>query len=93
MMFKHNPLDRWYAQALRSRWKWLVVLLSGIYILSPLDLFPDVIPILGVVDDTILLFILIRELVWMNKSNSKSVTSGRNVEGKVVDSATRNDSK
>lgn len=31
--------------------RWLVIVLSVLYILSPLDLLPDVIPVIGWLDD------------------------------------------
>ena len=31
--------------------RWLIIVLSVLYILSPLDLVPDVIPVLGWLDD------------------------------------------
>jgi uncharacterized membrane protein YkvA (DUF1232 family) len=67
----------------------LVVLLAGIYIISPVDLIPDVIPILGWLDDgiiTMLLFKLAFKLLPKEMYESlKAQFEKKN--GKVNDSA------
>ena len=49
----------WYRTLMRdSQYRWLTILGSIIYLVSPLDLSPDVIPVLGQIDDVVLLFLL-----------------------------------
>lgn len=49
----------WYRSLMRHpQYRWLTILGSIIYLVSPLDLSPDVIPILGQIDDVVLLFLL-----------------------------------
>lgn len=53
----------WYRNAIRnSKYRWWVVLGSLAYIFSPIDIAPDFLPILGQVDDVVLLTLLISEL-------------------------------
>ena len=55
-----KSLFKWYSAGLlnpRSRW-WLIIG-SLIYLLSPIDLSPDLLPFAGQIDDVILLIMLI----------------------------------
>jgi len=40
-----------------KQWNMIVVLLSALYIISPIDFLPDFIPIIGWLDDLVVLFI------------------------------------
>ncbi|MEM9215914.1 MAG: YkvA family protein [Cyanobacteria bacterium P01_F01_bin.150] len=49
----------WYRTLMRHpQYRWLAILGSIIYLVSPLDLSPDVIPVLGQIDDVVLLTLL-----------------------------------
>ena len=49
----------WYRTLMRHpQYRWLTILGSIIYLVSPLDLSPDVVPVLGQIDDVILLTLL-----------------------------------
>ncbi len=43
--------------------RWLLVTLSALYVLSPVDLIPDVIPIVGWLDDIGVLGFLVHSLM------------------------------
>jgi len=60
---------RWYRDTLRhSPYRWLLLLGSVLYLLSPIDFAPDVFPFLGWIDDGILIAILAGELaVFLNR--------------------------
>jgi uncharacterized membrane protein YkvA (DUF1232 family) len=45
------------------RWLKPAVLMLGVYVLSPVDLLPDAIPLLGVVDDIVLVPLAMRFLI------------------------------
>ncbi|MCS6958972.1 MAG: DUF1232 domain-containing protein [Pseudanabaenaceae cyanobacterium SKYGB_i_bin29] len=45
------------------RYNWLILLASLIYLISPLDVLPDIFPLLGQVDDFLLLAFLITNLL------------------------------
>lgn len=62
-----NPY-KLYVRLLHSKYKWVVVLITLIYLLSPLDIIPEIlIPFVGLIDDGILLAILVRELTLGSK--------------------------
>ncbi|WP_312781796.1 YkvA family protein [Acidovorax temperans] len=52
-----HPKTPWYAKALG--------LFVVAYALSPIDLIPDFIPVLGYVDDVLLLLLLLPGLIWL----------------------------
>lgn len=60
------PLVKWLKNLLRnSKYRWLVILGSVIYLVSPLDISPDVFPIIGWIDDGLLATIVVTELTQM----------------------------
>ncbi|USR92745.1 YkvA family protein [Phormidium yuhuli AB48] len=63
-----NPVFRnlatWYRAILRNpKYRGWVILGTLLYLISPLDISPDVLPILGQVDDVAILVLLMSE-VW-----------------------------
>jgi uncharacterized membrane protein YkvA (DUF1232 family) len=53
----------WYRNTIRnSKYRWLIILGTLAYLLSPIDLLPDVIPGIGQIDDGLLLTLLIAEV-------------------------------
>ena len=56
-------LRTWYRNAIRnSKYRWLVVFGSLLYLVSPLDISPDVFPIIGWLDDGIVATLLVTEV-------------------------------
>ncbi|MGD1855116.1 MAG: YkvA family protein [Leptolyngbyaceae cyanobacterium] len=56
-------LRNWYRNAIRnSKYRWLVVFGSLLYLASPLDISPDVFPIIGWIDDGIIATLLVTEV-------------------------------
>lgn len=53
----------WYRVTLRNtKYRWVVILGSLIYLVSPLDISPDFLPIIGWLDDGIIATILVTEV-------------------------------
>lgn len=53
----------WYKATLRNtKYRWLLVLGTIIYLVSPIDIAPDFLPIIGWVDDGLLATLLVTEL-------------------------------
>ncbi len=53
----------WYRGLIRNpKYRWWIILGSLIYLLSPLDISPDVIPIVGQIDDLAILALMLSEL-------------------------------
>jgi uncharacterized membrane protein YkvA (DUF1232 family) len=63
MKFLIQPLYNLYRNLLRdSRYRWVVVLGSLLYLVSPLDLVSDVLPVIGWIDDGLIATILVTEV-------------------------------
>ena len=53
----------WYRQTLRhTKYRWVLIAGTLIYLFSPFDVAPDFIPILGWIDDGILTTLLVTEV-------------------------------
>ena len=53
----------WYRRTLRSpKYRWLLVAGTLLYLISPIDIAPDFIPIVGWIDDAALATLLVSEV-------------------------------
>ena len=66
---------------LSPRWLKPAVALMVLYVLSPVDLIPDVIPVLGIVDDVVLLPLAIRFVLKRLPLRVRDDIAGRTVTG------------
>mgnify|MGYP001072993590 CR=1 FL=1 len=58
-----STLYSWYRKALRhTKYRWVVILGTLFYLVSPLDISPDVLPIIGWIDDGLIASLLITEV-------------------------------
>lgn len=58
-----NAFTDWYRKTLReSKYRWLIIVGTLLYLISPIDLLPDVIPIIGQIDDVLILTLLVSEV-------------------------------
>lgn len=61
-----NPIEsfyNWYKATLRNtKYRWIIVLGTLAYLVSPLDISPDFIPFIGWLDDGILVTLLATEM-------------------------------
>lgn len=79
MKFPLSIISSLYRTVLRNpKYRWPVILGSLLYLISPFDISPDFIPILGQIDDVALLFLFvggISELLteWMQSLNPSNV--------------------
>lgn len=79
MKFPISIISSLYRTVLRNpKYRWTVILASLLYLISPFDISPDFIPILGQIDDVALLFLFIggiSELLteWMQSLNPSNV--------------------
>jgi uncharacterized membrane protein YkvA (DUF1232 family) len=63
MNFSIQSIYNWYRDLLRNpKYRWWVVAGSVIYLVSPIDISPDVFPIVGWIDDGIVISLLIAEV-------------------------------
>ena len=82
----------WYKGALRHpKYRWLIILGTAAYLISPVDISPDIFPIIGWLDDGILATLLVTELSSLameylkGKTNSTVDEPEVSEEGTVID--------
>ena len=86
-----KSLYNWYRQVIRNpRYGWLVVAASLVYLFSPLDLAPDVIPLLGQIDDIVIISILATEVLNIisgrfSAPETVSEVNSDDIEGEIID--------
>ena len=93
MNFSLSSLYEWYRSAIRHpKYRWWVMLGTAIYLVSPIDVIPDIFPIVGQIDDVMLAGLLFTELSQMaiaklqNRQEKNSVaTDNVGSETNVVD--------
>jgi uncharacterized membrane protein YkvA (DUF1232 family) len=77
-----NGFVDWYRKLIRnSKYRWLIVLGTLAYLLSPIDLLPDVIPVIGQIDDVLILTVLVTEVTQML---SERIKVAKNKDTEVV---------
>ncbi len=63
MSFSISSLYNWYRQAIRHpKYGWWLAIGTLIYLISPIDISPDFIPIIGQLDDFVLASLLVTEV-------------------------------
>jgi uncharacterized membrane protein YkvA (DUF1232 family) len=61
--FTVQSIYNWYREAMRHpKWRWLVIGASLLYLVSPLDISPDIFPIVGWLDDSVIAGLLVAEI-------------------------------
>ena len=83
----------WYRGALRHpKWRWAIILGTAFYLVSPIDISPDIFPIIGWLDDGILATLLVTELsslamAYLSKGNKTDATESAadSEEAPVID--------
>lgn len=79
----------WYRHTLRNtKYRWVLILGTLLYLLSPIDIAPDFIPIVGWIDDGIVATLFVTEisqLLLERLKSSQKTTSTEVTEGEVVD--------
>jgi uncharacterized membrane protein YkvA (DUF1232 family) len=73
MNFNIQSLHNWYRGLLQNpKYRWWVVAVSIVYLVSPIDLIPDFIPFAGLVDDTLIISLLVAEVAQVAKLTLQS---------------------
>jgi len=63
MSFSAKSIYNWYRSAIRNpKYRWWIILGTLGYLVSPIDIVPDFLPIIGQVDDLTVLTLLISEV-------------------------------
>lgn len=70
--FFGNTLVNWYRKLIRhSKYRWVVLLGTLLYLVSPIDISPDVFPIIGWVDDGLIATIALTEVTQMLRERKR----------------------
>lgn len=91
MNFSPSSLYDWYRNAVRHpKYRWWVMLGTIVYLISPIDIAPDFIPIVGQIDDVVLAGLLFTELSQMAIARLQARQENKNAAteasgGKTVD--------
>lgn len=84
------PFYDWYRNLVRnSKYRWLVIAGTLLYLFSPIDLLPDMIPLVGEIDDTIILGLLVAEIssMLMDRLKAQKGTTTATVDGTTSEDA------
>ena len=91
MNFNLQSLHNWYRTLLQNpKYRWWVVGASLVYLVSPIDLAPDFIPFIGLIDDTLIISLLVSEVASVAKAklqsqNTRSSKANPDVTEQVID--------
>jgi uncharacterized membrane protein YkvA (DUF1232 family) len=86
------PFYDWYRNIIRhSQYRWLIILATAAYLFSPIDLLPDVIPLIGQIDDTVILGLLVAEVssMLMDRLKAQKVDETDPVAASVTPNPTK----
>lgn len=80
----------WYRSTLRhTKYRWLVIAGTLLYLFSPIDISPDFIPVVGWLDDGLIVTLLVTEmsqvLMEQMKLRSRRAATGESAEDEVMD--------
>jgi uncharacterized membrane protein YkvA (DUF1232 family) len=81
MNFSIQAVYNWYRNLLRNpKYRWWVILGTALYFISPIDIAPDFLPIVGELDDVFLLTLLVSEVSQMviEGAKARKANSGSN---------------
>ena len=94
MNFTQVLYDQYRTLIRDSKYRWAIIIASALYILSPIDLAPDFLPIVGWIDDGVVLTLLLTEVsaILMEKVKAKRDGSSENVADDVADKTVTVDS-
>lgn len=90
MNFSAEAIYGWYRNLIRNpKYRWWIILGTVAYLLSPIDLLPDVIPVIGQIDDAVIVTALVAEVSQLlfarAKSGKAAETTAQTTDGKSVD--------
>ena len=93
MSFSIQSLYTWYRNTLRNpKYRWWIVLGTLAYLISPIDIAPDFLPIVGQIDDIAILTLLVSEVSQMaiEYAKSRQAATGTEASDSVNDSPSYN---
>ena len=89
MNFSLESLYSWYRSMIRNpQYRWWIVLGTLAYLWSPIDILPDIFPIIGWIDDGLLATLLVSEISQLVLSRLKLKTDSKQTVKPIVDVVT-----
>jgi len=86
MNFSLESLYSWYRSMIRNpQYRWWVVLGTLAYLWSPIDILPDIFPIIGWIDDGLLATLLVTEISQLVLSRLKLKTDEKQTAKPIVE--------
>ncbi|HEY9634277.1 MAG TPA: YkvA family protein [Coleofasciculaceae cyanobacterium] len=71
--FSIQSVYNWYRTTLRNpKYRWWMILGTLLYIFSPIDVAPDFLPVIGQIDDVLVLSLLVSEVSQLLIDNVKA---------------------
>lgn len=66
MTFPLQSVYDWYRDVIRNpKYRWWIILASLAYLVMPFDIAPDFIPVIGQIDDVVIITLLLTEVSQM----------------------------
>ena len=91
MNFSIQSMYNWYRSTIRNpKYRWWLILGSLLYLFSPIDIAPDFIPVVGLLDDGVILGLLVSEISQMLAARLKSRNDETVTESSVDEPSTIN---
>lgn len=70
--FSIQSIYQWYRGLLQNpKYRWWAVGASLVYLISPVDLLPDIFPVVGWIDDAVVIGLLVTELSQLASAKLK----------------------
>lgn len=89
MTFPLESLYNWYRDIVANpKYRWWVIGGTLLYVLSPIDIIPDVFPIVGQIDDAVVITLLATELASLLKDRNANMKQKRSDQATAEQSAT-----
>ena len=86
MNFSLESLYSWYRSMIRNpQYRWWIVLGTLAYLWSPIDILPDIFPIIGWIDDGLLETLLVSEISQLVLTRLKLKTDGKQTAKPIVE--------
>jgi len=87
MSFSIQSLYNWYRDTIRNpKYRWWIILGTLAYLVSPIDIAPDFLPVVGQIDDVAIAVLLISEISQMSIDYFKSRQTQTNSTSEATDS-------
>lgn len=84
-----ESINNWYRNTIRNpKYRWWIILGSLVYLLSPLDISPDFIPVIGWIDDGVIATILVAEVSQLVLDRLKALKAKEATEATTASAAT-----